>query len=361
MKIKTFISLIFVSGLILPVMGQKDSIATAKSETINRTDTFALFAGTGMLDATIKFDLGTYLKKKLKNESIDGVIVFHFSNSDSIDKNIKIKTRGIFRQQYCSFPPMQLNFKKPVAAYQNSGSIKKLKLVTHCEQGKGSDDYVLREYLVYKLFNVLTDTSYRVRLLRINYVDSEKDKKTISQYGFFIEPTDILAARINTIPLKKVTLTQKHVIPDVMTRLAIFNYMIGNYDWAVPNQHNVLILKSLDISKSPMAIAIPYDFDFTGFVNPYYALPTDETGLKNIRERLFTGMCRTREDFRKEILKIAGMKKELAVIKSEIQAKAKELGVTTGAGSCDGPGMGGNCGQKKPLNCSGAKQAKLAQ
>ena len=51
--------------------------------------------------------------------------------------------------------------------------------------------------------------------------------------------------------------------------------------------------------------------------------------------------------------KIAGLKKELSAIRGEIQAKAKELGVTMGAGNCANPGMGGNCGQNRPLNCSG--------
>jgi len=304
---------------VMTAPGQNDTTGSAKSSTVQLKDTFALFAGSDLLDVTINFNLGAYLKKNLKGEAIEGRIVFHHSSSDSIDKNIKIKTRGIFRQQYCSFPPMEINFKKPMRAYASSGSIKKLKLVTHCEQGKGSDDYVLREYLVYKMFNVLTDTSFRVRVLRLNYVDTEKNKKTISQYGFFIEPTDVLAERLKMIPLKKVTLTQKHIIPDIMTRAAIFNYMIGNYDWAIPNQHNVLILKSTDISANQMAIAIPYDFDFTGFVNPYYALPVEETGLKTIRERLFTGMCRTREDFKKEIMNIARRKAELLRVINDFQ------------------------------------------
>jgi len=304
---------------LLPLKGQSDTTSKTNSSAIQLKDTFALFAGNDLLDVTINFNLGLYMKKNLKGEAIDGRLVIHNGTSDSIDKNIKIKTRGIFRQQYCSFPPMEINFKKPMRAYPSSGSIKKLKLVTHCEQGKGSDDYVLREYLVYKLFNVLTDTSFRVRVLKLNYIDTEKNKKTISQYGFFIEPTDVLTERLNTIRLKKVTLTQKHIIPDIMTRMAIFNYMIGNYDWAIPNQHNVLVLKSTDLSANQMAIAIPYDFDFTGFVNPYYALPVEETGLKTIRERLFTGMCRTREDFKKEIMKIASRKAELLSVINDFQ------------------------------------------
>jgi hypothetical protein len=271
-------------------------------------DTFALFADESLLEVKISFDITTFLRKNLKEESLDGTFNILLGESDSLVKDIKIKTRGIFRLQYCAFPPIQINFKSFLPAYHFLGSIKKIKLVTHCEPGEASNDYVLKEYLAYKMFNILTDTSYRVRLLKINYIDTQKKRKPINQFGFFIEPTGILALRTNTIVLKKTSLTQRHIIPSVMNRMAIFNYMIGNYDWAVPNQHNLIILKSLDVRASQMGIAVPYDFDYTGFVNPYYAKPVEETGITNIRERLFTGICRTREEFRSELLKIASHK-----------------------------------------------------
>ena len=311
MMIKSLISLIILNIFILPLIGQDDSTASAKPKKVKERNTFALFEGDELLDVTISFDLGAYMKKNLKGQALEGEIVFHLNKTDSVDKNIKIKPRGIFRKQECSFPPMEVNFNKPLPAYSNSGSIKKLKLVTHCEQGKLADDNVLREFLVYKLFNVLTDTSFRVRIAHIRYVDSKKKKQTISQYGFFIEPSEILAERLNSVTAKKISISQRSVIPDIMTRIAIFNYMIGNYDWAVPNQHNILILKSLNPLASQLAIAVPYDFDFTGFVNPVYAIPTDETGLQNIRQRLFTGMCRSKEDFIREVMEISRRKAEL--------------------------------------------------
>jgi hypothetical protein len=309
--IKLFLSLALILLIITESIGQTDTVSVKKSEKVHAKDTFALFAGNDILDVTINFDLGAYMKKNLKDESLDGKLMINLGG-DTIGKKIKIKTRGIFREQFCSFPPMEINFKKKMPAYHTQGSIKKLKLVTHCEQGKGSDDYILREYLVYKLYNLFTDTSYRVRLAHVNYVDVKKNKKTITQYGFFIEPADVLAARLNAMPIRKVTLTQKYIIPKIITRIAIFNYMIGNYDWAVPNQHNISVFKSIDLSANQMAIAIPYDFDFTGFVNPYYAVPAEDTGIKNIRERIFTGICRTREEFRNAIMEIVAKKEQMA-------------------------------------------------
>jgi hypothetical protein len=59
--------------------------------------------------------------------------------------------------------------------------------------------------------------------------------------------------------------------------------------------------------------------------------------------------------------KIDDLRKELSAIRGEIQAKAKELGVTMGAGNCANQGTGGNCGKNRPLNCSGAKLGSMSR
>jgi len=50
-----------------------------------------------------------------------------------------------------------------------------------------------------------------------------------------------------------------------------------------------------------LAIAIPHDFDWTGLVNPTYAVPTEEIGTENVRERIFLGVCRSKEIYRTEL------------------------------------------------------------
>jgi len=174
------------------------------------------------LDIYLKFDLSTFLKKNPKTGYQDAMLIIPLSATDTIDRKVKIKPRGEYRQQTCSFPPIMLNFKKLFPAYSDTGKINKLKLVTHCQPGPASDENVLREYLVYKLFNVLTDTSYRVRLLRVNYIDTGKDRKPITQYGFFIEPIEILALRTNSSVANSKNLTQRAIAPGTMDRAAIF-------------------------------------------------------------------------------------------------------------------------------------------
>jgi len=262
---------------------------------------FRLFEDDKIIEITLRFDLTTYFKTKPKDEYLKANLTIHLSKTDSVSRDIGLKTRGVFRNQYCSFAPIELNIKKARFGYTDLDKIFKLKLVPQCNFNKINEDYVLREYLAYKLFNVLTDTSFRVRLLKITYLDTQKKRKPINQYGFFIEPAEMLSKRTNCIQIKLRALNQKSIIPRIMDRLAIFNYMIGNYDWSVPGLHNVLVLKSLEYEPTGLGIAIPHDFDWTGLVNPSYAIPIEATGIENVRERLFLGVCRSKEVYKKEL------------------------------------------------------------
>jgi hypothetical protein len=291
--------LAFIS--VMPVSGQKDTTRTKHVKSDSQKDSFALFGSDDLLEITLKFDLTTFLKKNTKGGPLDALLTFNPGGKDSLTRKIKVKNRGNYRFENCDFPPMELTFKKAIHAYPDSGNIKKLKLVTHCKTGSVQSEYVLREYLVYKMFNLITDTSFRVRLLRVTYIDTRKSRKPITQYGFFIEPVGILAVRTNSTILKATNLTQKHIVPEVMDRISIFNYMVANWDCTVPNQHNVVIIKPMVFDNSGLALAVPYDFDLTGVVNVDYAVTPPEYNLNSIRDRVFLGMCRSREVFQKDL------------------------------------------------------------
>jgi len=272
-------------------------------------ENFGLFENDELLDITLRLDLTNYIRNKPKEEYLKAQITFNLSETDSIFGDIRLRTRGTFRNNYCYFPPIELNFKKVDFGYADLNKISKLKLVPSCNPGNVNETYVLREYLVYKMFNVLTDTSFRVRLLRINYIDTEGRKKPITQFGFFIEPVEFLASRISAVQLKSKSLTQRNIEPRVMDRVAIFNYMIGNYDWSIPGQHNVRLFKHLTFDSLMYSIAIPYDFDWTGVVDASYAVPAENIGTETVRERIFRGMCRTEDVFLKD-LEVFSEKKE---------------------------------------------------
>jgi len=305
----SLILLLICSLSVLQVSAQNDTTETKEQKGTSQKQDISLFGSDEILNVSIYMDLSAFLKKTSKTDSFIAKMVINPGRTDSINRKIRIKYRGILRYDICSFPPIQINFKKPL--YSDSGEIKKIKLVTHCEPGSLTDEYVIREYLVYKLFNALTDTSLRVRLLKINYIDPKGNKKTIIKYGVFIEPVDFLARRTNSTIVKATNLNQNHIIPRVNDRMAIFNYLVSNWDWSLPGKHNVEVIKPISYSAGSLGIAVPYDFDLTGIVNAEYAVPPPDIGIETIRNRIYSGLCRTKEVYIDDLIEFINKKEKL--------------------------------------------------
>jgi hypothetical protein len=258
------------------------------NDTLN--EKYSLFSSDEPLNISLKFDISKYKRTKSDTEYLDAILTYYVTETDSITKNIKVRSRGIFRRDYCDFPPLMLNFRKEETKEGEFASINKLKMVTECKPGR--EEYVLKEYLAYKLYNILTENSFRVRLLKVRYINTAKQNKSEIQFGFVIEPIEILAKRINALEVKTTNLTQKNIKPEMMDRAAIFNYMIGNTDWSVPIQHNMLLLSQPQSERPDLGIIIPFDFDFSGLVNTNYSSPFPGLRIKTVRERLYLGICR---------------------------------------------------------------------
>jgi len=291
--------LLFLTLLLIyfaePVFSQNDTIDSPLISIDTLKHDFGLFTSDEILNLSFRFDITEYRRKKPKDEYLKAVLTYHINEHDSVNKEIKLKSRGIMRNEYCDFPPIKLNFGKDDFQKSDLANIDKIKMVTHCKYG--NEDYLLKEYLVYKLYNVLTDNSFRVRLVKVDYINTAKKSKPIETYAFLIEPIEILAARTNSVPVNSTKLSQKNIIPEIMDRMAIFNYMIGNTDWSVPNLHNCKILSGLTLDNSGLGIIVPYDFDYSGLVNTDYAIPYEGLGLKSVRERRYVGICRSEDVF----------------------------------------------------------------
>jgi hypothetical protein len=80
------------------------------------------------------------------------------------------------------------------------------------------------------------------------------------------------------------------MIPEIMVQMAVFQYMIGNFDWYVSRPHNIETIKALNIF-TDKAIPVPYDFDFSGIVDAPYAIPREDLGLRSIQQRVYLGVC----------------------------------------------------------------------
>jgi hypothetical protein len=293
---KTF-TLLFLFLVIVPfeLYSQHDSVDFDYILKQEEVDRLKLFDSDDLLDISLKLDISFLKKKKPDVDYLDAVLSYYTEETDSVVSKIKLRARGNFRKNLCDFPPVSLNFSKKDSAGGEFSGVNKLKLVTYCK--RGYQEYILREYLVYKLFNILTDNSFRTRLLRITYINTAKADKPLTEFGFVIEPVESLEKRTKTVEIKNVYLTQKNVDNVVMNRMAIFNYMVGNTDWSVPIRHNVLLMTKPGSVNKTSAIAVPFDFDFSGIVGSEYASPYEGLGIESIKVRRYVGVCRSREEF----------------------------------------------------------------
>jgi hypothetical protein len=305
---KTIPLFILLSGfLIHPALSQVDSVVNKYAIRDTQNLKVTLFDSDDPLQITLRFDISAYKKNKSDVEYLNAILTYHTSETDSINKNIKVRARGeIRRTGICDFPPLLLNFKMKDSIGGEFTGINKLKIVPYCKVGY--EDYVLREYLVYKLYNLLTDNSFRVRLFKINYINTAKKGKPISQYGFALEPISLLEKRTHSKQVKSQNLTQRNIKPDMMDRFAIFNYMIGNTDWSVPIRHNALVLSQGGSDNAELGIIIPFDFDYAGLVNTEYATPFETLPIKTVRERLYLALCRSEDEFTNALKEFADKK-----------------------------------------------------
>jgi hypothetical protein len=280
-----------------PILGQVDSLDSKYAVKDTQVVKVTLFDTDNLFEISLKFDISAYKKAKSDTTYLNAILTYFNNEKDSVSKRIKVKARGnIRRTEICDFPPLMLNFKLKDQVGTEFAGINKLKVVPYCNVG--FEQYILKEFLIYKLYNIVTDFSYRVRLFRISYINSAKEKQPVTQYGFALEPLKLLEKRTNSVEITYSGVTQRIVKQEMLDRMAIFNYMIGNTDWSVPARHNIVLLASKEAAPPNNNLIIPFDFDYAGLVGAAYAVPFETLPIKRVQERLYVAVCRTEDEFR---------------------------------------------------------------
>ena len=256
----------------------------------NYGDTFDLFNASQMLKITFESDFKSLVKNKFKDEYQDAVFRIMVNDTVQVSRKIQIKPRGHYRKSTCLIPPIKLNFPKKDAYIDQLKQFDKLKMVLDCKQNDLFEQYLLAEYYAYKIYNLVSDYSLRVRLLEVTYIDSGNKFKEDTRYAFIIESLDQLADRRQAIPIESKGVRDIRTNLNPLAYFYLFQYLIGNTDWSIPNLHNVYLLKSRD-SVMVAPYVIPYDFDFSGIINTIYAVPDEQLGTKTVRERVYRGVC----------------------------------------------------------------------
>jgi hypothetical protein len=215
-----------------------------------------------------------------------------------------------FRLNTCFFPPVKIKMKKSDVKKTVFKGNKNLKAVLPCLNEKNKNDFVIREYMAYKIFEFMSPYNFKTRLVEVDF-DEIRGKK-VRNYklkGFLIEDDKVVADRFKG----KVVNTMTHPLAqDTLTaiRNAFFQFMIGNTDFSMGFQHNSKLIY-IDKTIKP----VPYDFDMAGLVNASYAKVPDDQGagvqIRSVTERKYRG-------FKRDIALLEKVRNEFIASKAEV-------------------------------------------
>jgi hypothetical protein len=247
-----------------------------------------LFGSDSIIDITLRGNIHALLNDRSDNPSSYPISLSYRQGGEIKIIPVTAKTRGHFRkaQGNCDYPPLLIQFvKKDIPANSLFNESVKLKLVMPCQ----GEEYVVREWLVYKIYNLVTPESFRARLIRVKLEDEHNKKEHAPFYGILLEEEKQMARRNHMVTVSH-KINPEQIIPEIFFRMAVFEYLIGNTDWSVQYLQNIKLIAPDSLA---VPTAVPYDFDHAGIVNTPYAEPAEALQLSSIRERRFRGYCVT--------------------------------------------------------------------
>ena len=253
-----------------------------------------LFRDNAVLDVTITGPLTTLVRERPKDDYVDGVLAYTDADGNGVELDLEIRARGHFRHANCDIPPVLLNLKRkqtPGTLFENQN---KLKLVVQCDRSNRLEQAVIKEYLAYRILNAVTDKSFRVRLLSVTYINTEKQNDSEPRYAFLIEHKNRLAERFGLEDLEIEKTSVRSLDGAQLNITSIFIFLVGNTDFSPvagrPDDeccHNYVLFGK---NETPQW-AVPYDFDQSGFVDAPYAEANPRFRLRDVRQRLYRGRC----------------------------------------------------------------------
>ena len=253
------------------------------------------------VEITLEADLTTLMANRRTTDYQPAVLTL--ANGKSYQ--VKVLPKGKFRRKIAEVPPLKI--KLPKKALQAEGlldSLNELKLVLPCFDTRQGDDLIVKEYLIYQMFERLTSACVRARLVKVNLRDNHVPQFSKQMYGLLVEDNEETAARLKGLELEQFGMPADSLVLHQAALVALFEYMIGNTDWDISMIRNIRLIRSADQDK---ILVVPYDFDFSGLVGAPYASPASESGLKTVLDRYLMANGIPKESLRQatQILKSA--------------------------------------------------------
>ena len=260
----------------------------------NETGQISIFNIESVVEMSILADI-SYLINNREVEKLPAKVVLNFDNNN-LEFNGTVEVRGNFRRNAnnCDFPPLRLRFEDSEIKGTLLNGNHNLKIVTHCKNKSNQFiQYMGKEYTTYKIFNILSPYSLKVKMVKITYIDEQNDFKPIQNKAFLIEDIDNLADDHNMKEYDE-KLEEKDADQDILLQLSVFQFMIGNTDWIIPLAKNLKF-----ITDGERFIPVPYDFDYTAIVGTDYSIGSTPSILQPPVRR-FKGPCYDLEDLQAE-------------------------------------------------------------
>jgi hypothetical protein len=234
-------------------------------------------------------------------------MIYQNAAGQEVSVPVSIRSRGGWRasQTNCQIPTLFVRFSEEDTTGTPFEGQSLLALNSHCGKGISSENvrsprlpdeferYVINEYLGYRLFNLVTQVSLRPQLARIRYTNPDNPRLDFTHDAFFIEHFDSLARRHNAELLPENSFDAARLDPEAADQMALFQYMIGNTDWSIIEQDNVILLLFPDGRQVPVL----FDLDMSGLVNAHYAVPASHLPINSVKQRYYMGFCHSETDW----------------------------------------------------------------
>ncbi|MBK8920782.1 MAG: hypothetical protein IPM81_04625 [Saprospirales bacterium] len=256
---------------------------------------------------TLETDLTTLLENRRSTEYTPAVLTLENGKSFQV----RVVPKGKYRRKVAEIPPLKIKFPKKALAAEGLDTLNEVKLVLPCYESEAGDELIVKEYLIYKMFEHLTSACVRARLVRVTLRDNHVEKFSRKMYALLVEDNEETAARLNGYEIEQFGMPVDSMVTQQVAMVALFEYMIGNTDWDIPMIRNLRLIRS---KMSSRVLVIPYDFDFSGLVAAPYASPSSESGLHTVRDRFLMANGIPQEALRRAVQILKSAQKDLYAI-----------------------------------------------
>jgi hypothetical protein len=227
---------------------------------------------------TLETDFTTISLNKKSSDYYPGTLMLENGKTFKVE----VRSRGKFRRKLAPIPPLKVKFKKKALAAEGLDTLNEIKLVLPCYYDDAGEALIIREYLIYKMFEKVSNIGLRARLVKVNLRDTHVENAKNVRYAILLEDEEDLAVRLNAQLIEGFGIPTDSLAANQAALMVMFQYMIGNTDWDIAMQRNVRFIRGTDGGR---ILVIPYDFDFSGLVAAPYASPASESGLRTVRDR----------------------------------------------------------------------------